>query len=288
MIVIIYKECYSSNDKFNNKSKGVFMIVKRFLLFILVSILLIVFIPKNNYIMIEDNVKEDSIIIDNNSVEMNTEDVEVAVIDKVEVTTIEEVEATVADETEAVFTHKSLTSDIIVKIMDSSYKENDEVKIEDLSYVQVTYWGFDDQEHTGELIVNKKIAEDIVEIFCILYEAKFPIEKIELIDEYGADDNLSMSANNTSAFNYREVVGSKGKLSKHSYGMAVDINPVQNPYIKNEVILPESATDFLDRTNIKKGMIVEGDVCYNAFKKRGWTWGGEWNSLKDYQHFEKR
>lgn len=190
------------------------------------------------------------------------------------------------DEVEAVFAYSSLSEEVRDRIIGVSYKDNDKIKIEDLVYVQVTHWGFDDKEYTGELIVNKKIANDVVEIFQELYEAKFPIDKINIIDEYDASDELSMLDNNSSAFCYREVPGSNGKLSNHSYGIAIDINPVQNPYVKNDIILPESGKEYLDRENIRKGMIVEGDPCYNAFKQRGWIWGGEWNSLKDYQHFE--
>ena len=190
------------------------------------------------------------------------------------------------DKEEIIFTYTPLPKEVIEKITGISYKENDNVKIEDLSYLQVTYWGFDDKEYIGEIIVNTKVAGEVIEIFKELHQAKFPIEKIRLIDEYDANDDLSMADNNSSAFCYREIVGSRNKLSNHSYGMAIDINPVQNPYIKKNIILPEAGTEYLDRENIRKGMIVKGDVCYNAFKSRGWTWGGEWNTLKDYQHFE--
>lgn len=189
---------------------------------------------------------------------------------------------------EAVFAYSPLSDKVIDKITGMSYKENEEIKIEDLAYIQVTHWGFDDKEHVGELIVHAKVAEDLVDIFEELYEAKYPIEKIRLIDEYDANDELSMSDNNTSAFCYREVTGSNGELSNHSYGIAIDVNPIQNSYVKNDIVLPEAGKEYLDRENIRKGMIVEGDACYNAFKSRGWTWGGDWKSLKDYQHFEKK
>ena len=198
---------------------------------------------------------------------------------------LEDEEIEIQEEEEAIFAYSDLSDDIIDKIIGVSYIENDNVFLEDLSYIQVTHWGFDDKEHIGEIIVNSKVAEDIVEIFKELYEAKFPIEKIRLIDEYGADDDLSMMDNNSSSFCYREVAGSN-KLSNHSYGIAIDINPVQNPYIKGNVLLPSNGEEYLDRENIRKGMITEGDPCYNAFVSRGWTWGGHWNSLKDYQHFE--
>lgn len=205
--------------------------------------------------------------------------------------TIEEEADSLIDETpdeeeaEVVFTYSPLSEDVKEIIIGSSYKENDEVKIEDLVYAQITHWGFDDEEHKGEIIINKKLAHDVLEIFRELYEAKFPIERVRIIDEYDASDELSMLDNNTSAFCYREIAGG-GKLSNHSYGIAIDINPVQNPYLTDDIVLPVSGETYLDRSNVRKGMIVEGDPCYNAFKKRGWTWGGDWNSLKDYQHFE--
>ncbi|MFA5576931.1 MAG: M15 family metallopeptidase [Tissierellaceae bacterium] len=192
-------------------------------------------------------------------------------------------EETLGEET---FTYGPLPEGIIHKITGLSYLENDNVSLDDLAYVQITHWGFDEDKHIGELIVNSQVASDIVEIFRELYDAGFQIEKMRLIDEYGADDDLSMMDNNSSAFCYREVAGSKGKLSKHSLGLAIDINPVQNPYIKNDVILPAIGGEYLDRENYRRGMIIEGDSCYEAFISKGWTWGGNWKTLKDYQHFE--
>ncbi len=185
------------------------------------------------------------------------------------------------------FTYTPLTKEIKDKINGISYQEDSPVGMEDLYYVQVLYWGFDDKEHIGELIVHKEIAKEVTEIFEELYNVKFPIEKIKLIDEYNARDELSMKDNNTSAYCFRPITGQKEKFSKHSYGIAIDINPIQNPYIKKENILPEEGKKYTDRKNIQKGMIVKDNACYKAFKSRGWIWGGEWKSLKDYQHFEK-
>ncbi len=155
-----------------------------------------------------------------------------------------------------------------------------------LSYLQVTYWGFDDKSHIGEMIVNKKLANEILDIFKEVYEKKYPIEKIKLIDEYGADDEKSMSDNNTSCFCYR-VIANTNKLSKHSLGASIDVNPLYNPYIVGNNISPANSTPYTDRTIYKKGMITKGDDLYNAFISRGWNWGGEWKGKKDYQHFEK-
>jgi len=186
------------------------------------------------------------------------------------------------------FTYEPLSQEVISKIDGVSWKKEAPVGLEDLSHVKILYWGFDEEEHMGELIVHNKVSEEIVQIFKELYEAKFPIEKIKLIDEYNASDDLSMEDNNTSAFCFREVAGKKGTLSKHSYGIAIDINPVQNPYIKDGRVSPKAGQDYKDRDNIRKGMIVKDDICYKAFKERGWIWGGEWKTLKDYQHFEKK
>lgn len=186
-----------------------------------------------------------------------------------------------------VFKYTSLSDEIMEKITGVSWKENAPVKFDELSYINVTYWGFDDTEYVGKMIVHKKLAKEITEIFKELYEEKFPIDKIRLIDEYDANDQLSMADNNTSAFCSREVTGKKGVFSNHSYGIAIDINPIQNPYVKGDIVMPEEGNNYLDRSNVRKGMIIKGDVCYNAFKSRGWIWGGEWSGLKDYQHFEK-
>lgn len=226
-----------------------------------------IYAPKENYIAEEETTIEEKPILDEELDNLIDESPDI-------------------EEAQAVFAYSSLSDEVVETITGISYKENNRIKIEDLSYLQISYWGFDDKEHVGEIILNKAVAEDVLEIFKELYDAKFPIDKIRLIDEYGADDELSMLDNNTSAFCYREIGGSKGTLSKHGHGVAIDINPVQNPYVKNNLVLPEGGRRYLDRTNVRKGMIVKGDVCYEAFKERGWTWGGDWNSLKDYQHFE--
>ncbi|MCK5763869.1 MAG: M15 family metallopeptidase, partial [Clostridiales bacterium] len=132
----------------------------------------------------------------------------------------------------------------------------------------------------------KIVASDIIEIFKELYENRYPIEKIQLISYYEGDDNLSMEANNTSAFNFRLISGSD-KISNHSFGLAIDINPVQNPYVSNSVVAPKNAASYIDRTEYRTGMIIEDDICVRLFKEHGWTWGGNYKSIKDYQHFEK-
>jgi hypothetical protein len=184
-----------------------------------------------------------------------------------------------------IFSYESIDENLKKKINNISYKDNKYIKISDLADAKVTYYGFDDKTHAGELIVNKKVAKDVIEIFKELYKAKFPIEKIRLIDDYNADDDLSMSDNNTSAFCYRTVANTN-KISMHGYGMAIDINPIQNPCISGKDVSPQNAYSYLNRNLRKKGMIIKNDVCYKAFTKRGWKWGGNWKNPKDYQHFE--
>lgn len=188
--------------------------------------------------------------------------------------------------TKPIFTNEALTKKIVDRVSGVSWREEAPVGLEDLSYITVTHWGFDQQEYIGELIVHKEVGEEVLEIFQELYEAKFPIEKMRLIDEYKADDHLSMEDNNTSAFCFRVIEGSQ-KISNHGYGVAIDINPIQNPYIKNNRIVPLAGKEYVNREDIRKGMIIKGDPCYRAFTSRGWTWGGEWKIVKDYQHFEK-
>ena len=185
------------------------------------------------------------------------------------------------------FAQQTLPHKIIEKIKNKSWKTPAPIKLEDLAYLKITYCGFDGKPHLGCMIVHKKVAKEVLEIFQELYRAKFPIEKMKLIDDYGADDDRSMAANNSSAFCVRPLTGEKHGFSRHSYGLAIDINPLQNPYVKGKTVSPPAGKDYLDRTKSRQGMIVKGDVCYNAFVSRGWQWGGEWESLKDYQHFEK-
>lgn len=173
----------------------------------------------------------------------------------------------------------------------SENSENSDISYEELRYVHILHYDFDGKLAEGELICNAAIAQDLVEIFYELYRNEYRIEKVKLIDEYDGDDNLSMADNNTSCFNYRNVPGSTS-LSKHALGRAVDVNPLYNPYITynedgSENILPENATDYADRSKKFPYKIDEDDLCYKLFTEHGFVWGGNWNSCKDYQHFQK-
>lgn len=166
-----------------------------------------------------------------------------------------------------------------------------EISYEDLAYVHVLHCDFNGETAQGELICNKAIAQDLVEIFYELYVAEYQIEKMVLIDSYNGDDNASMEDNNTSCFNYRTVDGTTS-LSKHALGLAIDINPFYNPYVRftkegGQIVLPEGSEYYADRTLIFPYKIDTSDLCYRLFMEHGFTWGGNWNSGKDYQHFQK-
>ncbi len=188
------------------------------------------------------------------------------------------------------FYYEPLSPEIKEKITGVSFHENENITYDDLRYVKVLYVDFNGNTQEGELICNKAIAQDLVEIFKELYENAYQIDKIRLIDEYGGDDDLSCEDNNTSSFNYRVVAGTDN-LSKHALGLAIDINPFQNPYITYpngvERISPAGSEPYADRNSGLPHMILEGDLCYNLFIEHGFTWGGHWKTLKDYQHFQK-
>lgn len=188
------------------------------------------------------------------------------------------------------FYYEPLSDEIKDKITGVSFHENNNITYDDLRYLNVLYVDFDGNTQKGELICNKAIAQDLVEIFKELYDNEYQIDKIRLIDEYGGDDDLSCDDNNTSCFNYR-VVGGTDSLSKHALGLAIDINPFQNPYITYpngiERISPAGSEPYADRDSGLEHMILEGDLCYNLFTEHGFTWGGHWKTLKDYQHFQK-
>jgi hypothetical protein len=158
------------------------------------------------------------------------------------------------------------------------------VPVEQLRALDVSHFGSDGAVHTGRLIVAADRAQELIGVFADLHDARFPIERMEPIDVYGGDDNRSMSANNTSAFNCRLATGGTG-WSEHSYGRAIDINPIWNPYVKGTTVLPPEAAEYVDRTRTDAGMIHAGDAVVGALEARGWQWGGYWTSLKDYQHF---
>lgn len=188
------------------------------------------------------------------------------------------------------FFYQPITNDIKERIYGLSYKTDCTIPYEDLRYISVKYYDFDNQVQTGEIICNKAIAQDLVEIFYELYCNEYQIDKIRLVDEYQADDDLSCADNNTSCFNFRTVDGT-ATLSKHAQGLAIDINPFQNPYVTypngKERISPAGSEPYADRSSGLPHIITENDLCYRLFTAHGFTWGGHWKTLKDYQHFQK-
>lgn len=183
-----------------------------------------------------------------------------------------------------------IPDDIFAKMQGKSYKDDCTVPRDDLRYVHVLHMGFDGEVKEGELVVSKKIADDVLEIFEELYKADYPIEKVRLVDEYDADDESSMSDNNSSAFNFR-FISHTTRISKHGLGMAVDINTRYNPYVKTVngklSIEPANGADYVDRSKDFAHKIDHDDLCYKLFKEHGFTWGGDWTHSKDYQHFER-
>lgn len=156
---------------------------------------------------------------------------------------------------------------------------------EQLRAVNVSHWGYDGQVHLGRLVVAATHAERMVAAFRDIYAARFPIERMVPIDAYGGDDQASMRANNTSGFNCRTVAGST-KLSQHAFGLAIDVNPLVNPYVKGGGIVdPPEGAPYADRTRNDVGMIHSDDAAVRAFAAQGWRWGGYWSQGKDYQHF---
>jgi hypothetical protein len=153
-----------------------------------------------------------------------------------------------------------------------------------LSWVRLTFRGFDGTRHTGELLVNRSVAADVVRVFRDLYAARFPIEEMRITTKAEQTAPPTGDGNDTGAFNCRPMRGST-TYSEHAYGRAIDVNPFQNPYLKGALVLPELAGAYRDRTWRRPGMIFRAGPVVRAFTRIGWTWGGSWHSLRDLQHF---
>lgn len=182
------------------------------------------------------------------------------------------------------------------RIEGKSYRKNPSIGLSDLRYLKMPHYNFDGNIQVGEMIVNAAIEEDVLEVFQELFEAEYPIESMILVDEFwtgdpDTTDSASIDVNNTSAFCYRKATGS-GNLSNHALGRAIDLNPQQNPYVSYSSGKPRwshsNANDYIDRDSGLPHVITHDDLAYKVFKEHGFTWGGDWNNPKDYQHFEKR
>lgn len=166
-----------------------------------------------------------------------------------------------------------------------SYRAGCPVGPAELRTVRLSYWGFDGRAHAGRLVVNRRATRDVIRVFRRLYAARFPIRRMVPVSKYRGSDDASMAADNTSAFNCRPAVGSSGGWSMHAYGLAIDVNPLENPYVLGARVLPPAGRRYLDRTRPRRGMAVEGGLVVDAFAAVGWAWGGRWTHSRDYQHF---
>lgn len=155
-----------------------------------------------------------------------------------------------------------------------------------LRRIRLTYWGFDRRAHTGTLVVHSSVVGNVVKVFSRVYAARFPIRRMRSIDVYGGNDGRSMAADNTSAFNCRYALApGPRRWSAHAYGQAIDVNPVENPYVQGSHVSPRAGRAYLNRRNVRPGMAVRGGLLVRAFDAVGWSWGGRWQGTPDYQHF---
>jgi poly-gamma-glutamate synthesis protein (capsule biosynthesis protein) len=166
----------------------------------------------------------------------------------------------------------------------SSWRPGCPVSLDRLREVRVTYVSFDGRPRHGRLVLHRRWADELLEVFRRLYTRGFPIRRVRLVDRYDADDRESMRHDNTSAFNCRTVAGTD-VWSQHAYGRAIDIDPVENPYVDGSYVSPRRGRDYVDRSDVRPGMIVKRDAVWRAFHRIGWEWGGAWRSAQDYQHF---
>jgi hypothetical protein len=170
------------------------------------------------------------------------------------------------------------------KMTGVSWRRGCPVPLRDLRVVAADHYAFDGTVNLDSLIVHRDVARDVVSVLRKLYEARFPIRRMIPIDVYGGSDFRSIEADNTSAFNCRYVDGTT-RWSEHAYGRAIDINPIENPYVSGGRTSHRASRSYLDRTPCRRGMACPGNVLVRAFRSIGWGWGGDWSGVKDYQHF---
>lgn len=192
---------------------------------------------------------------------------------------------------QAGFSVSMIPDDVFARMQGKSYPKTCPVGRQDLRYLRLLHVDLDGNVKHGEMVCNKAIANDVLEIFEELYEHRYPIASVRLIDDFGANDEVSMRANNSSGFCYRAVRGSK-KLSAHARGMAVDINTLYNPCVRRlrsgkVLVQPSVSGKYADRSGSFPYKIEKGDLVWKLFTSRGFKWGGAWKTVKDYQHFEK-
>ena len=189
------------------------------------------------------------------------------------------------------FTSQAIPDSVWLTMQGKTWHDNPYIRRSDLRYLRISHYDLEERVHVGEMICNKLIADKLLAIFSELYAAHYPIQRMRLPDNYDADDERQMRDNNTSCFCYRNVSGSKN-LSKHARGLAIDINTLYNPYIRyskkdgSRIVEPATAVKYCDRKANFPYKITTSDLCYKLFTKYGFTWGGAWRTMKDYQHFE--
>ena len=193
------------------------------------------------------------------------------------------------DEIKKEFYSCEISDEIFSRMKGKTYKENCTVPLSSLNYLHILHCGKNGEVLEGEMVCSSKISAILLEIFFLLYKSEYVIEKVRLADDYNAVDEQSMQDNNTSCFNFRCISGTD-KISMHGLGLAVDINPLYNPYIKTTgtgtVVEPAGSEEFTDRSKDFSMKITHSDLAYKLFTERGFEWGGDWKNLKDYQHFE--
>ena len=165
-----------------------------------------------------------------------------------------------------------------------SYRAGCPVGPSQLRRLEVAYWDFGGRRRVGSIVVRDTAARGVVSVFRRLYAARFPMRRVRLVESYKGSDDASMAADNTSGFNCRLVEGTR-RWSQHAYGTAIDLNPVENPFVTSGGVSPPAGRRFVDRSKRRAGMVVANDVVVRAFASIGWRWGGYWSSSKDYQHF---
>jgi len=178
-----------------------------------------------------------------------------------------------------------LDRDLRKRMTGVSWRRGCPVPLAGLRLLRVAHWGFDGRVRRGRLVVNADSARAMLTVMRRLFHFRFPIRRMQLVDAYGADDRRSMNADNTSAFNCREIAGRPGVWSQHAYGRAIDLNPVENPYVSGSYVSPAKGKPFADRRPISKGMIAPRGNVVRIFGRAGWEWGGFWSGTQDYQHF---
>lgn len=186
------------------------------------------------------------------------------------------------------FRSEPVTAPLLELIRHATWHPGCPVAPENLRQLTLTFRDFKGRQRTGTLLVNADLADETMRIFRDLFRSGFMIERMTPIGYYGGNDDASMAANNTSAFNCRDTTGKPGVFSNHSWGRAIDINPLTNPYVKDGKVLPPGGRKYLDRTREFKGSILKDSFIVREFEKAGWTWGGRWSDRQDYQHFEKQ